>query len=234
MNLNEHDSKNVIENFMKEKKIQGKLIFSMVAGSQAFNTFFSHSDFDYFGVYIAPIENLLGIEPFLPEIQTTHDPVDITLYEIQNFCEGIKLGQPLLVQSLFCNFNLAWKSKEWDEILKFREIFINKQTIKGFISYLKNQMKLLKPRIVKYSKPLYHSFRLLFEIEEMINEKRLIVWFEGDKRDYLIGIRNQEKSREEYLLELKERLLNLNFENFKGEKEFKLLKQWLIESRIKE
>lgn len=228
-----YNSQKVINEFMNQKKIQGKLIFSMVAGSQAFNTFFEHSDYDYFGVYVSPIQNLLGIDPFLPEIQSTHDPVDITLYEIQNFCEGIKIGQPLLVQSLFCHEKLCWKSSEWDDIIKFRELFINKQTIKGFISYLKSQMKIMKPRTVKYSKPLYHAFRLLYEIESMIQEKKLIVYFEGIRRDYLIGIRTQEYSREEYLEELKRRLLLLKFDHFKEEKDFTQLNQWLIETRIK-
>ena len=61
----------------------------------------------------------------------------------------------------------------------------------------------------------------------MISNNTLIVFFEGVHRNFLMGIRNQEKSRDEYLEILKERLLKVN-NNLPYQSDFSQLNEWLI------
>eukprot|EP01080_Neovahlkampfia_damariscottae_P002856 gene2856-4699_t len=196
--------------YMKKKNIKGKLLFCMLAGSIAFNTNFEHSDYDFFGVYVSNLNNYLEIEDEkIIDISTSlsDEKPDFVLYEVGKFCEGIILGQPLIILSFYSNLNLCYETKEWKELKRHRESFIYQQTIKGFISYIKNQIKIIKERKnKKYSKPLYHSFRLLFEIESMIKNKEPIMYFENEKKEYLMNIRLQQKKKNEYLNELKIKL----------------------------
>jgi predicted nucleotidyltransferase len=228
--------------FMKNRGIEGKLLFCMAAGSIAFNTSFEHSDVDYFGVYVCETKNYLKRATFgdesekIVEIATSvaDEKPDMVLYEVGKFCEGIISGQPLIILSFYSR--ICFESQEWKELKVHRKTFIYQQTIKGFTSYIKNQMKLMKERKKKYSKPLYHAFRLLFEIESMMNEtNEPIMYFENEKRDFLMGIRSQQRTRNDYLRELQERLSTLVLKNMNTlEKEFKsepLLNEWLIQCR---
>jgi predicted nucleotidyltransferase len=226
--------------FMKNRNIQGKLLFCMAAGSIAFNTSFEHSDVDYFGVYVCETKQFLSCSTFgdetdkIVEIATSteEEKPDMVLYEVGKFCEGIIAGQPLIILSFYSR--ICYESQEWKELKQHRNTFIYQQTIKGFTSYIKNQMKLMKERKKKYSKPLYHAFRLLFEIESMMNENEPIMYFENEKRDFLMGVRNQERTRNDYLNELKERLSIVLKKMNTLEKEFKnksVLQGWLIQCR---
>lgn len=53
---------------------------------------------------------------------------------------------------------------------------------------------------------MYHAFRLYFEMDEMVKKRSLIVFFEGERRSFLLGIRFQERGRQEYLQDLLEKL----------------------------
>jgi hypothetical protein len=204
----------------------------MYAGSRGFNTFFEHSDMDYFGVYISDdVDHSKPIPKGTP-ILTDHDP-DIVLYEVLQFCDGLKQGQPLLVSSLFANKSVSWCSDEWLLLVRSRDIFINRQTLTGFAGYIENQMKIMRSRVTKYSKPLYHAYRLYFEMESLLNDSTLIVYFEGEKRQFLLDIRMQMKTRESYLKMLLENLSTLEksdaFRKLQLRSDWTDLENWRIE-----
>jgi hypothetical protein len=91
---------------------------------------------------------------------------------------------------------------------------------------------------------MYHAFRLIFEIERMLEGKEPKIFWENEEREFLLNVRNEKKSKNEYLHEIKpkmeniekiEKKLNQYFEVDvikKGTKPFLILNDWLIDFRM--
>lgn len=234
----------VAQQFMKLKNIEGTLLFASIVGSFSYNLNTPQSDKDYFAVYCAPLRDVLSLPELQPVdvITTSKDTnfnFDITLYEVSKFSELLKEGNPIIIQSLFTS-HLYWESDSWKKLKSIRLNFITIQTIKSYVSYIKRQVKYMKEETTRYSKHLYHSFRLLLEIEKMIKCGEPRVWFEGKEKNFLMGVRNQEMEKQEYLKLLKKRLKNVleTLPKLKLPKDispgtvgFELLNKWLIDVR---
>ena len=93
-NMEENKSKTGLEKAPNEDELKGYLvdllkkkpnlhnpvpIFCMIAGSWAFNLNVATSDKDYFGIYVASINDVLGLYPLLDTIDQ-HDPDFVSSY----------------------------------------------------------------------------------------------------------------------------------------------------------
>jgi predicted nucleotidyltransferase len=156
--------------FLKNKNIKGEIIFCMYAGSIAFNLSKNKADVDIFGIYSAPFSTIVSINSEVTEIisSTKDEKPDMEILEISKYCQTLQTGNPLSFLALFCNEELSYESNLWKEFKKSRKEFLTKNVVKGFINYIKSQIKIMKLNDDNYSKPLYHSFRLLFEVENIL------------------------------------------------------------------
>ena len=107
--------------FLKDNNL---ILFEGIVGSRAYGTNISTSDTDIKGVYILPIDNILGnnyIE------QVNDDKNDIVYYEIRRFLELLQSNNPTLLELLSLPDDcILYKHPIFDEILNNKDKFITK------------------------------------------------------------------------------------------------------------
>jgi len=159
--------KEVSEKYLERRGINGRIIFSMLSGSQSYNLHHSNSDNDYVSVFVANPKDFLLLRTNLPTSTNTllSEPniPDMILWEIRTFFSLLLQGNPFAISCLWIDrkSNQFWESeKEWRKIENLRLSFINKETIEGHMSYIREQLKLhsKKPMV---GKRFYHCPRLV-------------------------------------------------------------------------
>ena len=208
--------KSVVE--MKEVKDCGEIVFAYVGGSISSNLakyedkVFGFTDFDVVFVYLADPLKFFGLKQFenlnfrkqatLRNVQTAKDvvsvvQVDIVGMEMKTYLNHIANLNPNIVESLF----LVERDRfaVYNESV-MRELFLlaNKEVMcldlaKKYIGYGRSQFQDSERENWKL-KPLYHSFRVLFEANEIITNSKLIVYFDDlrEERLFLMKIREGE------------------------------------------
>jgi len=203
------DPKKIAEDFLKLKNVEGEIIFAMIGGSHCYNLNIETSDFDYIAIYSAKPSSLLGLSsnnsPSVVQNSKT-DKIDIAIYEISKFCETLLTGSPVMIQCLFTE-NFFFETKEFSELKKNSKIFLCSQTIRAYFGHVKSEIKQINSK--DWSKNLYHAFRLIFEIERILEGKIPKIYWENEEREFLLNIRNEKKSKNEYLFEIKKKIENI-------------------------
>eukprot|EP01080_Neovahlkampfia_damariscottae_P001009 gene1009-9915_t len=200
------DPKKVSEEFLKSKNVEGEIIFAMIGGSHCYNLNIETSDFDYIAIYAAKPSSLLGLpsKSSPPVVQNTkQDKIDIAIYEVSKFCETLLTGSPVMIQCLYTN-NFFFETKEFSELKKNSKLFLCSQTIRAYFGHVKSEIKQTNSK--DWSKNLYHAFRLIFEIERMLDGKEPKIFWENEEREFLLNVRNEKKSKNEYLFEIKKKM----------------------------
>jgi len=115
------------------------------------------------------------------------------------------------------------------------------------MGYVKSQLKQVQGKVkYDYSKFMYHAFRLLFELERIVNKAQVpIIYFEtgSEEREFLMHVRLQgdPQTRNKLLDQVQTRLQAIQhlkpWNNVKeaavkpGNESFTLLNNWLLKIR---
>jgi hypothetical protein len=124
---------------IQDLKDKNLIIFECITGSTAYGTNLPTSDIDIKGVFIQPIEDILG----MGYVQQVNDEKnDITYYEIRRFIELISTNNPNLLEMLNVPEDcIKYKHPIFDEIINNSDKFITKLCKNSFAGYAVTQIK---------------------------------------------------------------------------------------------
>ena len=124
---------------IQEVKDKGLMLFETISGSRAYGTHKPTSDTDYRGVYILPVENLLGFN-YIEQVNDEKN--DITYYEIGRFLQLLQTQNPNIIELFnMPEENIIYKHQLFDEILQYKEKFLSKVCRDSFGGYAVAQIK---------------------------------------------------------------------------------------------
>ena len=133
------------ENLLKlieEKSPGSQPLLLVIRGSHAYGTNVETSDTDISGVFIQPIEDILG---FAYKEQINDDKNDIVIYEIKRFLQLLSSNNPTVLELLSTPEDcIIYKHPIFDEILNNRDKFITKACKNSFAGYAVQQIKKAK------------------------------------------------------------------------------------------
>jgi uncharacterized protein len=123
---------------IESKSPGAKPLYLVIRGSHAYGTNIETSDFDYAGVYIQSIDDILGNSY---KEQVNDDNNDIVIYELRRFLELISVNNPNILELLNTPEDcIIYKDPVFDLILKSRNKFITKQCANSFAGYAHSQI----------------------------------------------------------------------------------------------
>ena len=127
-------------NFEEIKK-RNLLIYNYLRGSHCHGISTPLSDEDYCGVYLAPVEQILGLGLDYQD-QISNETNDIVWYELQKFMNLLLKSNPTVLEALFVDDKyVEYEHPIMTEIKKHKEKFLTKKCFDSFFSYAKSQIK---------------------------------------------------------------------------------------------
>lgn len=119
---------------------EGKMIiFSAVMGSKAYGTNTPESDVDIRGVYVQPLDSILGLGYV---DQVSDETNDTTYYEIKRFLELLQLNNPNVLEMVSVPDDcVIHKDPIMDVILKKTDLILTKKCRQSFCGYALEQIK---------------------------------------------------------------------------------------------
>ena len=169
------------------------LVCSQIAGSFAYNLNVETSDEDMFGVYMAPIENVI-LGSFKDSI-CSHDP-DFETHEVEKYLLLLEKGNPKVIEPIFTS-HLIWKSEDFRELLEIVQPFVlSKHTLTQYRHYAKSQKG---DNEETPPKKRYHSIRLALEANRIARGLKPAVFMEGEDRDMIMDFRKGLGTEKEFL-----------------------------------
>lgn len=124
---------------IQDLKDRGLIIFECITGSNAYGTNLPTSDIDIKGVFIQPLEDILG---FGYVEQVNDEKCDVTYYELRRFLELISTANPNLLEILNVPEDcIKYKHPIFDEVLNNADKFITKGAKSSFAGYAIAQIK---------------------------------------------------------------------------------------------
>lgn len=106
-------------------------------GSRAYGTNRPDSDYDYRGVYVAPMSAYGSLAEPKKTIDIS-DP-DITLYELKHFCKLAAAANPSILEVLWCGQRQT--TPVGDLLIANRKLFLSKRIAASFGGYAKDQLQ---------------------------------------------------------------------------------------------
>ena len=135
---------------IQDLRDRGLIIFEAIVGSQAYGTATPTSDVDKKGVFLLPLEELLG---FGYVEQVSDEKNDTTFYELERFLQLLETNNPNILELLNIPEDcVISKSPLFDMILEQKDKFITKLCKNSFGGYAVEQIKKargLNKKIVK-------------------------------------------------------------------------------------
>lgn len=123
---------------IKDLREKGLIIFEGVVGSKAYGTSLPSSDIDIKGVYVQPIEDIIGFG-YIPQINDEKN--DVVFYEIKRFLELIMSSNPTLLELLNLPEDcVLYKNEVFDIVLDNKDKFITKGCKNSFGGYASQQI----------------------------------------------------------------------------------------------
>jgi len=136
------DKYNEFRDFIESKSPGSQPLLIVVRGSKAYGTQVPTSDTDYAGVYIQPIEDILG---FGYKEQINDDKNDTVFYEIRRFLELLASNNPTILELLNTPEDcVIYKHPAFSRILSYQDQFLTKICAKSFGGYAIQQIKKAK------------------------------------------------------------------------------------------
>jgi len=124
---------------VQDLKDKGLLLFEVISGSRAYGTHKPTSDTDFRGVYILPIENLLGYDYIEQVSDATNDAV---YYEVGRFLQLLQSQNPNIIELFnIPDENILFKHPMFDMILEHKDKFISKVCRHSFGGYAVAQIQ---------------------------------------------------------------------------------------------
>lgn len=128
---------------LDELKQSGKIIFDVLAGSRMYNLSSPTSDFDYRGIFLPTMDELLS--PNNTQEQVNNDKQDVVYYELKRFFTLAKTANPNIIELLFAPQECVRVQKPKMYILMAkRHVFITKKAYFTHVAYATAQIKKCK------------------------------------------------------------------------------------------
>ncbi|KAH3743132.1 hypothetical protein Pelo_15478 [Pelomyxa schiedti] len=195
----------------------GQLIFATFFGSNAYNlTTSSSADIDIYGVYIAPLRDVVAVKSHLSPMSYAEllagqqlmssggkeQIIDFTIREAANFCSLLVTGSPNTIEMLYMwPFQHGQPSSEtfvqqdiWAELAALRDRFLTKRFAKLYLGWAINACERKRQNQI-LRKGICHAMRILAEVERLLDKRkgpRLVVK-DGSLRDELLAIKRGER-----------------------------------------
>lgn len=159
-------------------KDHGLLLFKYVRGSTLYGLQRPGSDIDKGGVYIEPLESLLGISEFPEEV---HDETnDETWYSLRKYAKLLSGSNPNILESLFVPLDkILYINPLWSRILQNRNEFVTKKCFGSFMGYAVTQIERARGLKKKITQPMTGEMKSCLEYvfySDNGKTKRVIDW----------------------------------------------------------
>lgn len=123
---------------IKELRDNNLIVFEGIVGSRAYGTNLENSDTDIKGVFIQPIDDILG---FGYKGQVNDAKNDIVFYEIRRFLELLQSSNPTILELLNLPEDcIIYKNSIFDLILNNKKSFITKGCRNSYSGYAYQQI----------------------------------------------------------------------------------------------
>lgn len=168
-------------------------IYETIVGSRSYGLNRENSDTDIKGVYIQPLNDILGFKYKGHEVISA----DTTHYEVRKFIELLGKANPTILEMLWVKDDFVLKTSQAFECIKNnRHFFLTKACQHSYLGYAIQQLKRF-PAHQNY-KNLMHTCRLCYAARSIAENKKIIVYIDDVAfRDFLFDIRDQKISFEE-------------------------------------
>ena len=131
---------NSFNELLQEKAPGSEFLFITKRGSHAYGTNIETSDVDYVGIFIQPLDMVIGYKTYIEQISDEKN--DKTFYEIGRFLDLLKVNNPNILELLNSPKDcIVYCHPIMSEILDNKEKFISKICSKSFASYAISQIK---------------------------------------------------------------------------------------------
>jgi predicted nucleotidyltransferase len=124
---------------IEEIKNKGLLIYEVIAGSHSYGLNTSMSDIDKRGVFIEPIEYILGTKVIE---QSCDEKQDYVLYALRKFIKLASDCNPNIIELLYTDeSNILYSNEIGDLLLENRDLFLSQKAKYTFTGYAYSQLK---------------------------------------------------------------------------------------------
>lgn len=118
----------------------GRLLYEYIRGSKAYGIDRPESDEDRGGVYMEPLQELLGIPSSQREVSDEKN--DTVWYSFGRFIELLKSSNPNIIEALFIPDRcIIYESPIITELKRYRDSFVTKRCFHPFMGYSVQQLK---------------------------------------------------------------------------------------------
>lgn len=123
---------------IKEKNL---LIYNYLRGSHCHGINTPLSDEDYGGIYLAPVEQIIGLGLDYQE-QIANETNDVVWYELQKFMNLLIKSNPTVLEALFVDDKyVQYEHPIMTEIKRHKDKFLTKKCFDSFFSYARSQIR---------------------------------------------------------------------------------------------
>ncbi len=189
----------------------GAPLFVKLAGSHSHNLNVEGSDYDYLGVYQAPLREVLSTQG--ARETTLHKSPDVEAHEVGKFCRLLLKGNSGMIEMLYTERGCRAFSPVWLELRANRARLVSKQVVHQYTGYARGQLQRLRSGTRLHTaggeyntKWAYHALRVARDAERIARGEPPTVWKDGQERELLLSIRRGDWSQEEVERELESRL----------------------------
>lgn len=174
------------------ENIEG-LIFATKSGSIAYSTSDKNSDIDIRGIFVANEESIRT--PFLKYNDTIKGSGDVVYHELNKFMYMLLEGNPNILELLWVDdINHIFRSDEYLQLRQYRSSFLSKRCVSKFKGFANSERKRinekLEPLSRKYNKAVYHYYRLIKMVHEILTDGYVYVDRRGIDSELLVEIKN--------------------------------------------
>ncbi len=132
------------------KQAEANRILEVVTGSHLYGTATSESDEDFVGIFVPPVEYILGLKSVQgvdfstvdkgKDGKNTAEAIDRKLYEFRKFINLALKNNPNIIEILFVHDDaIRYNTPIGEELLKIRNMFPSQQCVPRFIGYASSQ-----------------------------------------------------------------------------------------------
>jgi uncharacterized protein len=189
-----------------------RIIQGFIGGSRMYlGTELSRGDLDLYGIFIEPLEKVIGLEKFehfvtssnkQNDTRNTKEDFDMTLYGLRRWAELACKGNPTALAHLFAP--MIYHNEIWDMFTSDKTIFLAKSHLEPFFGYANQQLQRLyngrgpkdvnRPFVESQygydTKYAMHIVRLLMEAKQLMTDG--VITYPSPDATMLSQIRNGE------------------------------------------